>query len=54
MNKQNPIRVPAATKIRYFSDRLLGLFETPQGARLRARALERDVLVLDRGEIGLA
>jgi acyl dehydratase len=29
------------------------LFETAEGARFRARALERDALVLDRGEIGL-
>lgn len=30
------------------------LFATPQGLRFRARAAERDVVVLDRGEIRLA
>jgi hypothetical protein len=30
------------------------LFATPQGARFRAHALERNLLVLDRGEIQLA
>ncbi len=30
------------------------LFETPDGIRFQARALERGVVVLDRGEIGLA
>jgi acyl dehydratase len=28
------------------------LFETPDGLRFRAQALERSVLVLDRGEVG--
>jgi acyl dehydratase len=28
------------------------MFETPDGLRFRAKALERSVLVLDRGEVG--
>ncbi|MBV8107774.1 MAG: hypothetical protein JO223_24760 [Hyphomicrobiales bacterium] len=40
MNKQNPIRAHKATKIRYFSDRLLGARDCSSG---------RDEAIVGRG-----